>query len=218
MNEPSKQPIDPRKLAANAKVVVSPAPNQGKKVTLPAGKLQGLSTLPKPTDNPPPKPETIQGPIPNPEFGKDNPAIVNALINNIPPQSEVLKKDSNSVQDIKESKETNDVVKNLGEYAIKGGPGRPKKEHTIAHKAESILQKQHGRYADGTTVTKAEQIAIAMIEKAINGDVKAAQFVSDITDGKPMQKIQVVAPEDAEGTVLSAEAEAKLEAMFGRGK
>lgn len=203
-NEPSKQPIDPRKLAANAKVVVSPAPAPGKKVTIPAGKLQGLSTLPKPTDNPPPKPETIQGPKPP----------SNALITDLQP--EVKKIDSNSVQDIKETEKTDDKKPGTFQVGNPGGPGRPKKVHTIAYQAESVLAKQHGRYADGTTVTKAAQIATVMVEKAINGDVKAAQFISDITDGKPKQKIEMTLPEDAEGTVLSAEAEAKLEAMFGR--
>lgn len=219
MNEPSKQPIDPRKLAANAKVVVSPAPAPGKKVTIPAGKLQGLSTLPKPTDNPPPKPETIQGKQPTPPIPDTHPAKSPLPDTHQEPQSQEVKKfDENSVQDINETGKTTDNRSNLGEYLIKGGPGRPKKQDTADYWLEQEMNKPHGRLADGTVLTKKQMLAKILADKALDGNLKAVEVLYNRIDGKPMQKIQVVAPEDAEGTVLSAEAEAKLEELFGRGK
>lgn len=213
MSEPNKQPIDPRQLARNAKVVVSPAkPAQGQKVI-----VKGLATMPKPTDNPPPKPETIQGPkAPSAEFAKNNPAIVNALINNIPHQ-EVKKIDSDIPQgQIKAEKaDGRDEKGRFTEGNVPTGH-RQKKETSPDYWLEQEGLKAYAMLPDGTIVKKAQQIARALMEKAVDGNLKAIEIAFSRLDGKPMQKIQVVAPEDAEGTVLSAEAEAKLESLFGR--
>jgi hypothetical protein len=39
--------------------------------------------------------------------------------------------------------------------------------------------------------TAAEAIALAMVRKAIKGDVKAATFIGDRTEGKPMQAVKI---------------------------
>lgn len=215
MNEPSKQPIDPRKLAANAKVVVSPAPAPGKKVTIPAGKLQGLSTLPKPTDNPPPKPEQTQTII---KPTQENPAPPGTIVAKLEPPQEVKKIDENSVQDIKEVEKV-DERDEKGRFTEGHKPlgHRPKKINTADYWLDIEMDKPHGKLPDGSVITKRQMLAKILADKALDGNLKAVELLYNRTDGKPMQKIQVVAPEDAEGTVLSAEAEAKLEELFGRG-
>lgn len=217
MNQPSNNNKDPRKLAAQAKAVVQPAPNTPHKVVLPTGKLTGLQNLPKPTQNPQPaptqqtgtKPTVIQGPV-TANDSKQQETIT-------PQPTEVVKKDQTIPQEQKkdEKLETRDEMGRFVPGHVPTGH-RPKKTDTIAYKAEQRLKAPHGRLPDGTMVTKADQIANVMIDKAINGDVKAAQFISDITDGKPKQKIEITPPDEAEGTVLANEAQDKLLETFGR--
>lgn len=201
-NEPANK-IDPRKLAANAKVVIQPAPTQPQKVAMPA-KLQGLSTLPKPTNNPAPKPEQTQGVIAN--DSKQQIAKV---------EPEVIKKDETI------SPRETETVKN-GKEATQfkeghpGGPGRPPKKQGIDYMLEQELDKPHGKLPDGSIITKRQMLAKVLADKALDGNLKAIEILSNRVEGKPMQKIQVVAPEDAEGTVLAHEAQEKLLETFGR--
>jgi hypothetical protein len=62
-----------------------------------------------------------------------------------------------------------------------GNPGgRPKK--TLVDEALATL-------LDADESAKATQIAEMLIQKAINGDVRAAQLIMERTEGKPLQKV-----------------------------
>lgn len=230
MNQPPNNNIDPRSLARNAKVVIQPAPS-GKQIKMPA-RVQGLSTLPKPTDNLPPKPEQIQGRLPDASKtitndSKQQPSKLEQAKRVDTMQDEdfqgptqpietATKKPETIPQEQNETQKTERKPTNLGEYAIKGGPGRPKKDSSIDRWLEEEAIKQHGRLPDGTTVTKAQMLAKTMFEKALAGNPKMLELVSNRLDGKPMQKIQITPPEEAEGTVLANEAQDNLLATFGR--
>jgi len=194
MNEPNKQPIDIHKLAANAMVIVSPAkPTQGQKVI-----VKRLATIPKPTDNPPPKPEQTQG-----------------IFLSQPPQSEVLKKEEISIQGNSQSEKTNGIVKNLGEYAVKGGPGRPKKEESPDYWLEQEGLKAYARLPDGTILKKSQQIARSLMEKAIEGNLKAIEITFNRLDGKARQAIDFDASIDVNLNILNDDEKKQMLEMIG---
>lgn len=212
MNNQPNNNIDPRKLAANAKVVIQPAPTPPKKITLPAGKIQGLGNLPKPTDNPPAKPEqnlqgptVIQGPTAN-DSKQQVPDVSKTIEEKTPTVSPAQKEQGKTGSEATQFKP-----------GQSGNPaGRPKKLHSPDAWLETEALKQHGILTDGTPITKAQFLAKTLMEKATDGNIKAIEIVLNRIDGKPMQKIQVIPPEDAAGTVVSKEDEQRLEEMFGR--
>lgn len=200
--------IDPTKL----KKVVIPHTETTQKVTVNPEllKARGLGGLPKPTDNPPPKAEQVQG--------EHIPDVKKTIEPTITPQpNEVIKKDEPIPQE-QNQVEKLEVRDEKGRFAEGNVPTghRPKKKYSLDAILEAELQKPHGRLPDGTMVTKGEMINRKLMEKAIDGNMKAIEIVTNRLDGKPMQKIQVVAPEDAEGTVMNDEAEAKVMSLFGR--
>lgn len=209
--------IDPTKL----KKVVIPHTETTQKVTVNPELLnaRGLGSLPKPTDNPPPSPQTIQAKQPTPPLPDTHPAKSPLPDTHPTPQPiEVIKNNEQVPQE-------QNVTENSGKDPVTGrfvegnkaSLGR-KNKYSLDALLEAELQKPHGRLPDGTMVTKGEMINRKLIEKAVDGNMKAIEIVTNRTDGKPMQKIQVVAPEDAEGTVMNDEAEAKVMSLFGRKK
>lgn len=216
MNQPnSNNPIDPRKLAAKAKVVVQPVPTQPKKVVIPAGKIpftpapkpQGLQSLPKPTENPPAQPNqtlgtVIQGPPANDTKQQEPTTEI------VPAQTEQAStgpKDGRAATQFKPGQSGNPA-------------GRPPKKYSLDALLEAELQKPHGRLPDGSLVTKGEMINRKLVEKATDGNMKAIEIVTNRLDGKPMQKIQITPPDEAEGTVLANEAQENLMSLYGRKK
>lgn len=224
MNEPIKQPIDPRKLAANAKVVIQPAPTPAKKVTLPAGKLQGLGSLPKPTQNPPAKPEqfqqshgqiVIQGPSTQQKLAE---ALVDKAVKGDMKATEMLAEKDLIIPPAQKNVENVEVRDDKGRFAEGHTPTghRHKKKESSDFLLDAELDKAHGKLPDGSIITKRQFLAKTLTDKALDGNLKAIEIVFNRTDGKPMQKIQVIPPEDAAGTVVSKEDEERLEEMFGR--
>ncbi len=68
-----------------------------------------------------------------------------------------------------------------------GNPsGRPKKK-LVDHALETLLEE--------TDSQKAIEIAKVLIQKALDGDTKAAQLVAERTEGKPNQKVEVSGPD-----------------------
>ena len=68
-----------------------------------------------------------------------------------------------------------------------GNPGgRPKRKRIT----EALMDALETLVKAGDK-TAAEAVAVAMIRKAIKGDVKAATFIADRTEGKPAQTVKV---------------------------
>lgn len=212
MNNHPNQNIDPRKLAANAKVVIQPAPQPAKKVTIAPGRLQGLGTLPKPTVNPALLPSQQMGQLPD-----TSKTIANDSKQQPKVEPEVIK--SAEIVSLGENKaEKADDRDEKGRFTVGNVPTghRPKKINTSDYWLDIEMDKPHGKLPDGSVITKRQMLAKILADKALDGNLKAVEILYNRTDGKPMQKIQVIAPEDAEGTVLANEAQDKLLETFGR--
>lgn len=68
-----------------------------------------------------------------------------------------------------------------------GNPGGRPKRKLISDALKDMLEK----VLESGDHTQAEAIGVAMIAAAISGDVKAATFVRDTVEGKPLQKIEM---------------------------
>lgn len=66
-----------------------------------------------------------------------------------------------------------------------------------AHKAKRRLREELEILLDAEKAGKTmrERIAVALIDKAAKGDVRAAEFVRDTVEGKPTNQIAIQAPE-----------------------
>lgn len=221
MTPQTSQPVDPRSLAKSAVVVAVPKVN-GQKLVM---KMPVTTAIQAELQ----KPQAITplGTVISKEEVVAQSCVAKAMEENteaikvVMKDSRITKEDVKKIvpeiaQPQKQTTKTIDNTKNLGEYAKTGGPGRPLKKNSIDNAIQEELDKAHAVTADGSTLTKRDMIAKKAVERALEGDMKAMIYVAERTEGKPMQKIQVVAPEDESGTVMGKEAEAKLEQVFGR--
>ena len=74
--------------------------------------------------------------------------------------------------------------------AARKSPAEGRKGDKLMRDALSVALKREADGADGKKTKKLYQLAEAMVEKAISGDVAAATFVADRVDGKPAQAIE----------------------------
>lgn len=73
---------------------------------------------------------------------------------------------------------------------IKSGESRRAKK-TMREMLDYLLEKEIKNQKTGESVTCKEAMLSAMIKKAINGDVKACQFVRDTSGETPVTKTEV---------------------------
>jgi Family of unknown function (DUF5681) len=200
MTDTTPKPVDPRALAKSAVVVAVPKVD-GQKLVM------RMPVQAKPVEAP--KVETPRQQMTATDTKPVAPVVVSEVKKIVPEVS----------PEQKEQQEQRDkpVIGRPFPPGVSGNPaGRPPKRATIDTAIQEELDKAHAITAEGVTLTKNQMIAKKMVEKAVEGDIKAAVFVAERSEGKAMQKIQVVAPEDASGTVISKEAEERLDELFGR--
>jgi len=92
-----------------------------------------------------------------------------------------------------------------------GNPrGRPPGRNAIATALKAELEKDEAVGEAGEPLTKAEVIAHRVVDLALDGNLKAAQFIADRTEGKPRQTITTNTQDERTAGELLAEARRRL--------
>ncbi len=86
------------------------------------------------------------------------------------------------------------------ERGKKGGQnsGKARRDKKILKDCFELLL-EGKRELDGKTLTGAEAMALTLFEKALGGDVKAAEFVRDTAGQKPVEKVVIA---DVDPTII----------------
>lgn len=98
------------------------------------------------------------------------------------------------------------------EEAKRGGKksGESRRNKKIIRDCLEILLEKRMKDQDGITMTGAEAIALTAFQRALNGDMKAMEFVRDTAGQKPADKVLVA---DVDPSVI-----AEVEAMVNETK